>query len=1453
MTDLANNFDDTSLTGAAVSPPPVVNTVTTASASTTLNYDLSTTKSQVGLQFGSTMSTTSVSTGDKIVDTSLINTIRTKIVNFSAYHMKPSTRLYAFFDNVNVDAYIATSYRLVLNKDLPNKLTTKVVSDGKDILFYKGKTLYITQSSSFLAVGNTITLDSISYTIAEISKNVNLTTDINGYVAGTFKIPSDSNISFNTGPRAFLLCDSDTNTAHRIKTSAEFIYYASGLSQTKQAQTLVTRINNVTINPVLKSQTTSVAQPPVVTVANSVNSSTTAIVNSVAPVVVSITPSNGSTGVAFASNIAVKFSSTVVLYAGTITLTKSDGTVVETFSVPSSLKVTVSGDTLTIDPTANYEPSIGYKLSITSGTVTDSAAIPYTGMNDYAFTAAAPTAIGASAPTAFQYSPPRNSTGIEIKSIPSINFDKAVNKVSTAFNVLIKTAADVLVQTIPSTALTISASGTLLSFGTTSLLLPNTKYKIIVPSSSIYDATDTTPTKFWSPPADWMYTTAAAISSATIGVDGTSVTSPSTAVFNGVRGTDSVTSPICSNNTATMNNDGLHTIEFTSLGDPGSFVSVYATVDNIYVGGTGGSTDVPYYICNNKSNTPVVQNIPPYVTSGHWGSHTDSQGNFKFTVNNVIDPVYPGPKVVYIKICTNSVSNVNWKIIGPTSLTPVAIFEANASPKNHTIPGIVGYDGWDHWEDPNDPTDLSKTRAEQGGTDPMFSRETYMDGHYVDHPVGTGYLHVPAGSHTITVTIRNVGTAPGIIQSSNSVISTDPILSPLGAIHASGWLTWTPGPNYPSFPLTMNQGESVIFTGTISWPETSYSIPWNAGNESWTGSSKVNDILGSANSKAFIDNYRKNVQEKIYVFNSHIMATEHKTITTGEAVSPRTYNNVTYTLPKTPAIVHGDPVAQTFFVNASENPDGYFLSSVDLFFSGKSDIDDVTVQIRPVVNGIPSAEDIVPLSIVSLSSAKVNISTYPNAADLTSVTKFKFSSPVYLLPGSYAIVVISSSKDYTLFTATMGKFRINNVDMRISTFPYTGNFFKSSNGATWLPSPAQSLCFVVNRCSFDSSGSVQFHSEKPFVNYNNTFNTFIPITALNNGDYIRVQTATNTDHVYQALNAGLTGTTAPTHTTGSVLNGSVTFRYISTGTRYSDLLIPFDNYFAQGENISFTKTEAKYSYKATNVSGTLDSGFTDNLLNTNYELGTRKLLDSVNANLYTKVDMKTSDSKLSPAIDVARFNNVLIENIVNGVVIAPNFVASTAISSGDFVKVLVIADKFRMYQVVKSGTTSAEPPTFEGDDTANGSTLMRYLGTTHNGDTELLPYKGMALSRYITRKVELATGFESTDIVVNLNAFTPAGTSIKVYYKAVSVDGSNSLENSPYYEMVLSTRDANYTTRFAEHKYVCDNGDNTVLPIIRHALGNSKKFNQFIIKIVMLSTDPVKVPKVSDLRAMALV
>jgi hypothetical protein len=82
----------------------------------------------------------------------------------------------------------------------------------------------------------------------------------------------------------------------------------------------------------------------------------------------------------------VTFSEAVQRGTGSIVLKTSSGTVIATYDAASSTNLSISGSTLTINPTADLGYSTGYKVEFASGTVQDLAGNNYAGVSDYNFT-----------------------------------------------------------------------------------------------------------------------------------------------------------------------------------------------------------------------------------------------------------------------------------------------------------------------------------------------------------------------------------------------------------------------------------------------------------------------------------------------------------------------------------------------------------------------------------------------------------------------------------------------------------------------------------------------------------------------------------------------------------------------------------------------------------------------------------------------------------------------------------------------------------------------------------------------------------------------------------------------------------------------------------------------------------------------------------------------------------
>src|SRR6056300_407740 len=145
------------------------------------------------------------SLGNRVVSVAFVPFIRSRTITFTAQGMRPNTRVYPFFDNIDISSYIT-----------PN--------------------------------GGSL--------------GGNIITDANGSVTGTFDIP-DPNISSNprwrTGKRIFRLTASSTNSEDRtaVATSGEADYDAKGLLETTQEAIVSTREARTVRQTVTSTRTTT--------------------------------------------------------------------------------------------------------------------------------------------------------------------------------------------------------------------------------------------------------------------------------------------------------------------------------------------------------------------------------------------------------------------------------------------------------------------------------------------------------------------------------------------------------------------------------------------------------------------------------------------------------------------------------------------------------------------------------------------------------------------------------------------------------------------------------------------------------------------------------------------------------------------------------------------------------------------------------------------------------------------------------------------------------------------------------------------------------------------------------------------------------------------------------------------------------------------------------------------
>jgi len=158
--------------------------------------------------------------GDLVVEVNYIPFIRSREVFFTAELLKPNTKLYAFFNGVNVSNYCVEK-------------PFEEFTDRTQVVEHTNKTQHFGSNPGVL------------------------TTDASGRITGSFVVPNNRGLSFKTGERSFKLTDSPTNDTANLNdetTYAETIYRAQGLLETKQNTIVNTKAATIAHHEVADSQ-----------------------------------------------------------------------------------------------------------------------------------------------------------------------------------------------------------------------------------------------------------------------------------------------------------------------------------------------------------------------------------------------------------------------------------------------------------------------------------------------------------------------------------------------------------------------------------------------------------------------------------------------------------------------------------------------------------------------------------------------------------------------------------------------------------------------------------------------------------------------------------------------------------------------------------------------------------------------------------------------------------------------------------------------------------------------------------------------------------------------------------------------------------------------------------------------------------------------------------------------
>ena len=523
-----------------------------------------------------------------------------------------------------------------------------------------------------------------------------------------------------------------------------------------------------------------------------------------------------------------------------------------------------------------------------------------------------------------------------------------------------------------------------------------------------------------------------------------------------------------------------------------------------------------------------------------------------------------------------------------------------------------------------------------------------------------------------------------------------------------------------------------------------------------------------------------------------------------------------------------DPLAQSFFVDGIENPNGVFISKIRVYFATKDSVVPVTCQIRSVENGIP-----VPFPIAN-ASRTISPSSVNIPGDLTDMdnirsngTDFEFEEPIYLTSNrEYAIVLLAETTEYTVHVAKTYDFIIGSTESRVNKQPTLGSLFMSQNSSTWTPDQDRDLMFQIYRAEFQSSAVAQFNNAtviQELVNPNSMLTdsggqeciVFMDGHGFSKNDKVFVQGVTNADvdGAFSFASSVLGSRTitkvdhfgfafnADSNAQSSLLVGGSNM--ITTRNMMYDRFIPNIQTLIPSPDTTITAQAKKVSggsyagTRNTSPAYAKDAAYTNITLNEINRLSSPSVvLNDSNITVHgvsggsfdMQLTLTTSDTKVSPVVDLQRSSATLDEIIIDK--------QDVSVTSGFNVPLAFV------------------------DET----------------DAVL----GSHAAKHITTPVVLEE--PAVGIKILFAANRPATAGFRVYYKTgTSDDNLDDISYTELTEVGSNPADENPTV-FRQYEYLAG-GD----------VGNLDAFTQYQVKLIMTSTNSSKYPVVRDLRAIALV
>lgn len=571
-------------------------------------------------------------------------------------------------------------------------------------------------------------------------------------------------------------------------------------------------------------------------------------------------------------------------------------------------------------------------------------------------------------------------------------------------------------------------------------------------------------------------------------------------------------------------------------------------------------------------------------------------------------------------------------------------------------------------------------------------------------------------------------------------------------------------------------------------------------------------------------------------------------------------------------------IGYSFLVKAPLGDEGVFLTSVDVFVSSKSATRGMWFEIREMNSAGGITRSQVPFSEVSFTNANIPIST--NGID--NPLEVTFPAPVFLMNNvQYAFIVHSdnSDPDTYVWISRIGEVDVN-TQTPVSERAQSGTFYTTNNNLNWDIVPDVDLVCTFRRANFPTNVVGQaIIGNRPIErfylsNVSSSLSTRIG-DVFTTGDRVTVTGANGTI----AITDRLFGNVSTSNANGNVVTVLSASQFVMSNTNYKvgekvDVYHYANNVYkgvtATVSAISNTRAILSY-YQETSVNTVAD------FKNSSGGMYANDVIRSMSANSYSAKIDSIKDFRYS----TVSFEPSYLNFTKSEISFEMRTYANGSITQGSYFFIDPSIDYYftseqtlssRSNEITNLGGTRSNQIRVNMRTTSNVVSPVLDLDRTHNiyidnvinsntsGETS--PTGGSLFNKYISKTVTLADGQDAEDLQVTLTSYRPPTSDVKVYAKILHGEDSDTFTQKSWIELeVQGDGDITYSSatdrnNFIEYTYKFPDSimtANSGAVVYTNSAGTSfTGYKYFAIKIGLTATNSAVVPRVADLKCIAL-